>query len=77
MFDVTGNKAYSPEGGYRIFAGHDASRALAKTSLEQSDVRPEWEDLSDAEKKTLNEWEVFFSKRYNVVGKVEGATNTG
>lgn len=39
-------------------------------------MKPEWEDLDDKEKSTLNDWITFFSKRYNVVGLVEGATNT-
>jgi hypothetical protein len=58
-----------------VFAGKDASRALAKTSTSPDDVRPEWKDLDDKEKGTLNDWETFFSKRYNVVGVVAGATN--
>ena len=60
---------------FLVFAGHDASRALGKTSLKPEDVRAEWHDLDATEKKTLDEWEVFFSKRYNVVGVIEGATN--
>lgn len=35
----------------------------------------EWKHLSEKEKGTLNDWVTFFSKRYNVVGKVAGATN--
>jgi len=58
-----------------VFAGKDASRALGKTSTKPEDVRPEWHDLSDKEKGVLNDWITFFSKRYNVVGKVVGATN--
>lgn len=58
-----------------VFSGHDASRALAKTSTEAADVSPEWFDLSDKEKGVLNDWYTFFSKRYNIVGKVAGATN--
>lgn len=57
------------------FAGKDASRALGKVSTNPEDVRPEWEDLTDKEKSTLADWVTFFSKRYNVVGVVEGATN--
>jgi membrane-associated progesterone receptor component len=38
-------------------------------------VKAEWKDLDDKEKGTLNDWETFFQKRYNVVGVVEGATN--
>lgn len=94
IFDVTGNKAYSPGGSYQgeqtrlsyacsssynsaVFAGKDASRALAQSSLKTEECRPDWDDLSDEHKKVLNDWYTFFSKRYNVKGKVEGATNTG
>lgn len=38
-------------------------------------MKPEWADLDEKEKSTLNDWVTFFSKRYNVVGVVEGATN--
>lgn len=58
-----------------MFAGKDASRALGKTSTKQEDVSSEWQDLDDKEKSTLGDWVTFFSKRYNVVGVVEGATN--
>lgn len=59
-----------------VFAGKDASRALGKTSTKPEDVRPDWKDLDDKEKGVLNDWVTFFSKRYNVVGRVVGATNT-
>ncbi|KAI0911317.1 cytochrome b5-like heme/steroid binding domain-containing protein [Ustulina deusta] len=76
VYDVTGNKAYEqPGGSYSIFAGKDASRALAKTSTKPEDVQPEWRDLSESEQGVLNDWITFFSKRYNVVGVVAGATN--
>ena len=75
VYDVTGNKAYQPGGSYNAFAGRDASGALAKTSTKVEDVVPEWKHLDDKEKGVLNDWVTFFSKRYNVVGKVEGATN--
>jgi hypothetical protein len=53
-----------------VFAGKDASRALAQSSLKPEDCVPEWEDLGDKEKKVLDDWVTFFSKRYSVVGKV-------
>ncbi|KAI8950648.1 cytochrome b5 [Xylaria longipes] len=59
-----------------VFAGKDASRALAKTSTKPEDVQPEWRDLDDEKKGVLNDWITFFSNRYNVVGLVQGATNT-
>jgi len=54
-----------------VFAGKDASRALAQSSLKLDDCRPEYDDLSEKEKTVLSEWFTFFSKRYNIVGKVE------
>nr|POE54941.1 putative steroid-binding protein 3 [Quercus suber] len=69
VFDVSGNSAYNPGGSYQVFAGKDASRALAQSSLKAEECRPEWEDLSDDHKKVLNDWYTFFSKRYNIKGK--------
>ncbi|KAI9682562.1 MAG: hypothetical protein M1822_006860 [Bathelium mastoideum] len=72
VFDVSNNKAYSKTGQYH---GKDASRALAQSSLKPEDVRPDWQDLGDKEKTVLEEWYTFFSKRYNIVGEVQGAAN--
>lgn len=58
-----------------VFAGKDASRALATSSLKPEDCRAEWSDLGEKEKTVLNEWYTFFSKRYNIVGTVQGAGN--
>merc|ERR1712183_691881 len=77
VFDVSGNKAYGPDGSYKVFACKDASRALGQSSLKPEECRPDWSDLSDEHKKVLNDWFTFFSKRYNIKGKVEGVTNTG
>ncbi|KAG8533408.1 uncharacterized protein KY384_002191 [Bacidia gigantensis] len=71
VFDVSGNKAYVPGAGYNLFAGKDASRALAKTSLKHEDCSPVWEDLPEKEQKVLGDWYTFFEKRYNIVGKVQ------
>jgi hypothetical protein len=59
-----------------VFAGKDASRALGLMSTKEADAVPEWKDLDDKEKKVLDDWVTYFSKRYNIVGRVEGATNT-
>lgn len=91
VFDVSRNQAYSPTGQYRsclypvhtldliltaiVFAGKDPSRALASSSLKPEDCGPDWYDLDDKEKTVLDEWFTFFSKRYNIVGKVKDATN--
>ncbi|KAK7620783.1 putative progesterone binding protein [Phyllosticta citricarpa] len=73
VFDVTKNEAYGPKGQYKVFAGKEPNRALAQSSLKPEDCVPEWEDLPDKEKTVLDEWFTFFSKRYNVVGKVQRA----
>ncbi|EHA55728.1 hypothetical protein MGG_12396 [Pyricularia oryzae 70-15] len=75
VYDVTGNKAYQPGGSYHVFAGHDASRALGKTSTKAENVSPDWKTLDEKEQGVLNDWITFFSKRYNVVGVLEGADN--
>lgn len=54
-----------------VFAGKDASRALAQSTLKPEDCRPEWQDLPEKEKGVLQDWFTFFSKRYNIVGKVQ------
>ena len=59
-----------------VFAGKDPSRALAQSSLKPEDCRPDWYDLPDQAKTVLGEWYTFFTKRYNVVGKIQGAANT-
>lgn len=74
-FAITLKQANNLTPRYTVFAGRDASRALALTSTKAEDVRPDWSDLSDKEKGVLEDWNTFFSKRYNVVGWVEGATN--
>lgn len=75
VYDVTGNKVYQPGGSYHVFAGKDASQALAKSSKEVAHISPEWKHLDAKEQGVLNDWVTFFSKRYSIVGKVEGATN--
>jgi hypothetical protein len=39
------------------------------------ECRAEWEDLDDKEKQVLDDWYTFFSKRYNIVGRVVGTAN--
>jgi len=75
VFDVSRNRAYQPGGPYHVFTGKDPSRALAISSLKPEDCVPEWHDLEDVYKTVLSEWYAFLSKRYNIVGKVQGANN--
>jgi len=53
-----------------VFAGKDASKGLGMSSLKPEDAVADYSDLSDEHKKVLDDWFTFFSKRYNIVGKV-------
>jgi membrane-associated progesterone receptor component len=68
-----GVEMYSEGSGYSVFAGADASRALAKMSLAPEDVNNrDLSDLTETQIKTLADWERKFieSKKYPVVGKI-------
>ncbi|GMN40275.1 hypothetical protein TIFTF001_009517 [Ficus carica] len=69
VFDVTAGKSfYGPGGPYAMFAGKDASRALAKMSKNEEDISPSLHGLSDKEIGVLNDWEKKFEAKYTVVG---------
>ncbi|KAI9003614.1 cytochrome b5-like heme/steroid binding domain-containing protein [Gaertneriomyces semiglobifer] len=71
VFDVSkARDMYAPGAGYHVFAGKDASRALAKSSLKPVDCIPDTSNLSDDEQKTLDKWEAHYRKKYEVVGSV-------
>ncbi|KAF9377581.1 hypothetical protein BGX21_003159 [Mortierella sp. AD011] len=60
---------YGPGGGYHCFAGKDASKALGKSSLKPEDCVADYSELNETERKTLDDWYIFFEKRYAIVGK--------
>ena len=69
VFDVTAGKAfYGPGGGYHHFAGRDASRGLAKSSLDPKtlDEKPagDLSGLTDEEEDVLEQWVARFEKKY-------------
>ena len=67
MLDVT----FDTDGPYSGFAGRDASRGLATFSVET--VTDEYDDLSDLkpnEMEQVQEWELQFSEKYDLVGKL-------
>ncbi|KAG6649746.1 hypothetical protein CIPAW_07G231800 [Carya illinoinensis] len=67
IFDVTNGKSfYGPGGSYAMFAGKDASRALAKMSKNDEDVSPSLDGLSEKEIGVLNDWEKKFEAKYPV-----------
>jgi len=61
---------YGPGGSYSVFAGKDGSKGLGMSSLKPEHAVPDYNGLSEGERKTLDEWHAFFSKRYNIVGRV-------
>jgi membrane-associated progesterone receptor component len=61
---------YGPGGAYALFAGKDASRALAKMSFEQQDLNGDISDLTPMELSSLNDWEYKFTSKYVKVGSV-------
>jgi cytochrome-b5 reductase len=79
VFDVTrGADFYGPEGGYSLFAGRDASRALALVSLEQKDVENNRiDDLSAGDIMTLEEWRAQFHRKYTCIGTLKGWSPAG
>lgn len=77
VFDVTNGKSfYGPGGPYANFAGHDASRGLAKNSFDPSMITPVSEpidslsDLDDEERKSLDEWFNHFEAKYPICGEL-------
>jgi membrane-associated progesterone receptor component len=74
VFDVS-NAAdfYGPGGPYSVFAGRDASRALATFSVDSSQFKDTYDDLSDLKPSQLSsvkEWDAQFLEKYPVVGKL-------
>ncbi|CEP09121.1 hypothetical protein [Parasitella parasitica] len=72
VFDVSSKReVYGVIGkGYNVFTGKDSSKALGKSSLKEEDCVADYKDLTKKEMETLEQWYAFFSKRYNIVGKV-------
>lgn len=81
IFDVSygGKEMYGEGSPYNKFAGKDATRALAKMSLEEADINSsDLSDLTEEQKKTLNQWEEKFlnAKKYPVVGTLVSTSTT-
>ncbi|WVO16851.1 hypothetical protein L204_104537 [Cryptococcus depauperatus] len=71
VFDVSPRaEMYGPGKGYHVFAGKDGSKGLGMSSLDPKDAVADFSTLNETQLNTLNQWESFFEKRYNVVGKV-------
>ncbi|XP_076893164.1 membrane steroid-binding protein 2-like [Bidens hawaiensis] len=71
IYDVSRSRMfYGPGGPYALFAGRDASRALALMSFEPSDLTGNIEGLSASELEVLEDWEAKFEEKYVKVGQL-------
>ncbi|XP_028117781.1 membrane steroid-binding protein 1-like [Camellia sinensis] len=72
IYDVTQSRMfYGPGGPYALFAGKDASRALAKMSFEEQDLTGDISGLGPFELDALQDWEYKFMTKYAKVGSVK------
>ena len=73
VFNVwKGRSFYGMGGEYHIMAGRDATRLLAKTTLEEETEEEKNKPLTIAEKAALEGWFWTFKNKYDVVGRSEG-----
>ena len=77
VFDMSASPHfYGPEGPYGIFAGRDATRGLAKMSLDVKDTQPgkdgkvPIDDLAEDELGVMRDWRAKFEMKYDVVGRL-------
>ncbi|CAK9160966.1 unnamed protein product [Ilex paraguariensis] len=72
IYDVSQSRMfYGPGGPYALFAGKDASRALAKMSFEDKDLTGDISGLGVFELEALQDWEYKFMGKYVKVGTVK------
>ncbi|KAL6649836.1 hypothetical protein ACP70R_014060 [Stipagrostis hirtigluma subsp. patula] len=69
VYDVSrGRLFYGPQGPYSLFAGRDATRALALMSFDPIDLTGDLEGLTPDDLEVLQDWEEKFKERYPRVG---------
>jgi membrane-associated progesterone receptor component len=72
IYDVSQSRMfYGPGGPYALFAGKDASRALAKMSFEDKDLNGDTAGLGVFELEALQDWEYKFMSKYVKVGSIK------
>ncbi|XP_016490703.1 membrane steroid-binding protein 2 [Nicotiana tabacum] len=72
IYDVSQSRMfYGPGGPYALFAGKDASRALAKMSFDEKDLTGDISGLGAFELDALQDWEHKFMSKYVKVGTVK------
>ncbi|XP_071917559.1 membrane steroid-binding protein 2-like [Coffea arabica] len=77
IYDVSRSRMfYGPGGPYALFAGRDASRALALMSFDPKDLTGNIQGLSNSELETLQDWEYKFMEKYVKVGQLVSSHRT-
>nr|ACJ85430.1 unknown [Medicago truncatula]AFK47952.1 unknown [Medicago truncatula] len=72
IYDVSQSRMfYGPGGPYALFAGKDASRALAKMSFDEKDLTGDISGLGPFELDALQDWEYKFMEKYVKVGTIK------
>jgi len=77
IYDVTSApEFYGKDGGYHVYAGREAGRALGKMTLGQpehdEDLENPWKsDLDEKQEKVLRDWIKLYKRKYPVVGVVQ------
>ncbi|CAK9309383.1 unnamed protein product [Citrullus colocynthis] len=78
IYDVSQSRMfYGPGGPYALFAGKDASRALAKMSFEEKDLTGDISGLGPSQLEDLQDWEYKFMSKYVKVGTVKKSVAEG
>lgn len=67
-FNLMCRMFYGPGGAYAMFAGREASRALALLSFKPQDINGNLEGLDASELDILQDWEDKFMDKYVKVG---------
>ncbi|KAL3637057.1 Membrane steroid-binding protein 2 [Castilleja foliolosa] len=76
IYDVSRSRMfYGPGGPYALFAGRDASKALALMSFDPKDLTGNIEGLSESELEVLQDWEYKFMEKYVKVGQLVSRNN--
>ena len=74
VFNVApGRRFYGPGGEYAIMAGKDASRYLARNSVEPESPTQAAKELNMAQRASLSAWLFSLKQRYDLVGRLATA----
>eukprot|EP01063_Lacrimia_lanifica_P010809 TRINITY_DN17563_c0_g1_i1.p2 TRINITY_DN17563_c0_g1~~TRINITY_DN17563_c0_g1_i1.p2 ORF type:complete len:236 (+),score=91.51 TRINITY_DN17563_c0_g1_i1:121-828(+) len=62
---------YGAGRGYHAFAGVDCSRHLGKVRVGTQEANQRWQNLSEKQLKTLDEWEAKYQSKYTILGRID------